>query len=147
MSDDPEATLVLREWVAKAEGDFAAASKLLEIEGPTWIVCFHAQQAGEKYLKAMLVQLQSPFGKTHDIGELSRLLPESKRPSLDAAEAFELTRPRGRGPISRSAGADAAGSKARVGSGIEGSGVRAPSASRRCSRSPVTAFENGVRKL
>lgn len=91
MSDDPEAALVLREWVSKAEGDFAAASKLLEIEGPTWIVCFHAQQAAEKYLKAMLVQLQAPFGKTHDIGELLRLLPESKRPSFDAAEAFELT--------------------------------------------------------
>lgn len=92
MSDDPEAGVVLREWVSKAEGDFAVASKLLEIEGPTWIICFHAQQAAEKYFKAMLVQLQAPFGKTHDIGELLRLLPESKRPPLDAAEAFELTR-------------------------------------------------------
>lgn len=63
MSDDPEAALVLREWVSRAEGDIGAASKLLEAEGPAWVACFHAQRAAKKHLKALLVQ-----GGTHDRG-------------------------------------------------------------------------------
>lgn len=63
MSDDPEAALVLREWVSGAKGDIVVASKLLEAEGPAWIACFHAQRATKKHLKALLV-----LGGTHDRG-------------------------------------------------------------------------------
>ncbi len=34
---------------------------------------FHAQQAAEKALKALLIRHQAEFGKTHDLGELLRL--------------------------------------------------------------------------
>lgn len=34
---------------------------------------FHAQQAAEKALKALLVRYQVDFRKTHDLGELLRL--------------------------------------------------------------------------
>lgn len=45
-----------REWIRKAESDFATAKHLNEggeryVDGAT----FHAQQAAEKYLKALLV--------------------------------------------------------------------------------------------
>jgi HEPN domain-containing protein len=36
----------------------------------TETICFHSQQAAEKYLKAYLVYLEISFTKTHEIGEL-----------------------------------------------------------------------------
>jgi len=49
---------------------------------------FHAQQAVEKYLKALLVRQQIEFPKTHDIEKLLRLLrtvyPELADSLLDA---------------------------------------------------------------
>ena len=48
---------VVREWVLKAENDFTNAVHTLKLKEkcPTDTVCFHAQQAVEKYLKALLV--------------------------------------------------------------------------------------------
>jgi len=64
-----------REWIRKAESDFAAAQHLNEggalyVDGTT----FHAQQAAEKYLKALLVWHQIEFRKTHDMQELLNLV-------------------------------------------------------------------------
>jgi HEPN domain-containing protein len=92
MSDDPEVIQLAREWLSKAEGDFAAARTLFGLDGAPWIICFHAQQAVEKYLKTLLVVRQTPFGKVHDIDELLRALPEPERPPLDAEAASDLTR-------------------------------------------------------
>jgi len=38
-----------------------------------WVICFHAQQAVEKYLKAFLIFQQIDFRKTHDTSELLNL--------------------------------------------------------------------------
>ncbi len=45
-----------REWVEKAEGDFATARRELRArKDPNYdAACFHAQQCAEKYLKACL---------------------------------------------------------------------------------------------
>lgn len=45
-----------REWIEKAEGDFATASREIRVRKvPNYdAVCFHAQQCAEKYLKALL---------------------------------------------------------------------------------------------
>ncbi len=61
----------VRQWLLKAEEDLNAAKSLLSY-GQTFIstVCFHSQQASEKYLKAFLTYHQVEFPKTHDIGEL-----------------------------------------------------------------------------
>jgi len=40
------------------------------------LVCFLAQQSVEKYLKALLCENSVPFPKTHDLNELSALLPK-----------------------------------------------------------------------
>ena len=71
-------------WVRKAEEDLATAEHLLRMgsECPFGIVCFHAQQCTEKYLKAKLVCLALEFPRTHDIKELFDLLPASVRPAL-----------------------------------------------------------------
>lgn len=44
-------------------------------------VSFHAQQAAEKSLKALLIRHQIEFGKTHNLGELL-LLAEPVAPGL-----------------------------------------------------------------
>jgi hypothetical protein len=41
---------------------------------PEAIVGFHAQQAVEKLIKALLAQLNIPFEKTHDLARLKKLL-------------------------------------------------------------------------
>ena len=64
------------EWVEKAEGDVRTAERELRVvEKPNWdAVCFHAQQAVEKYLKAVLQQERVPFSRTHDLAALLQLL-------------------------------------------------------------------------
>jgi HEPN domain-containing protein len=84
---------VVREWVAKAEGDLRAAVHLLTLgtDCPTEIVCYHAQQCVEKYLKALLVLAGTDFPKTHDLDRLSQLLPRGSSIGLTPAERAELT--------------------------------------------------------
>ncbi len=59
------------QWFAKANADLDVAVHLMR-EGARFreIVCFHSQQAAEKYLKALLVRHQLEFPKTHDIKDL-----------------------------------------------------------------------------
>jgi len=58
----------VQDWLRKAEGDFAAAEHLLGLaQQDCFTAAFHAQQAAEKFLKALLVRHQIPFPKTHDI--------------------------------------------------------------------------------
>ena len=58
----------VQQWLEKARQDLLAAETLLQsgfVEGA--IVGFHAQQAAEKFIKALLVRHQVPFAKTHDL--------------------------------------------------------------------------------
>jgi HEPN domain-containing protein len=67
-----------REWIAKAEEDFAVAVSLARPrKTPLWSpVCFHAQQCAEKYLKARLNEASVQFLKTHDLEQLrNQVLP------------------------------------------------------------------------
>lgn len=65
-----------REWVDKAEEDFLAACALSRRrKTPLWnAVCFHVQQAVEKYLKARLEETGLAVPKTHDLLHLLNLL-------------------------------------------------------------------------
>ncbi len=68
----------LREWIAKAEKDLKAAEHELSFgkESITEAVCFHAQQAAEKYLKAFLALKGKGFPKTHNLYLLKKLCSE-----------------------------------------------------------------------
>lgn len=58
-------------WIVKAEKDLISAKHELSFsDAVTETICFHCQQAVEKYLKAYLVFLGISFTKTHEIGEL-----------------------------------------------------------------------------
>jgi HEPN domain-containing protein len=62
------------EWLAKAEEDYSVAGGLLRRRRvPADSVCFHSQQAAEKFLKALLQERGMHFGKTHDLEGLLRL--------------------------------------------------------------------------
>ena len=54
-----------REWIKKAEGDYAAATILSRRRKVPLHdhVCFHCQQSAEKYLKAFSLLAQSPNQK------------------------------------------------------------------------------------
>ena len=64
-----------REWVAKAEGDFAIVERESRArKNPSYDgVCFHAQQCAEKYLKARLCEAGIDFAKVHDLVALLEL--------------------------------------------------------------------------
>ena len=64
------------EWIAKAEADYHTALREYRARKfPNYDACvFHAQQCIEKYLKAILQQQNIPFGKTHDLLALQKLM-------------------------------------------------------------------------
>ncbi len=81
-----------RELVALAQDDRAAAEALLDLAVSDTIVCFHAQQAVEKALKAALAAAGASFPRTHNIGLLLQLCEDSgAAPPPDLAEADLLT--------------------------------------------------------
>lgn len=58
-------------WFHKAENDLLSAQNNLAAKvTPTDAVCFHCQQAAEKFLKGFLAWHGQPFGKTHDLESL-----------------------------------------------------------------------------
>lgn len=67
---------LVAEWIKKAEGDVGTAKREAVVKGtPNWdTVCFHAQQAVEKYLKGLLQQEGVSFTKTHDLSILLNLI-------------------------------------------------------------------------
>jgi len=59
----------VRNWLFRADEDIAVIERLFE-SGPELYastICFHAQQAVEKFLKAFLVFNSIDFPKTHDL--------------------------------------------------------------------------------
>jgi HEPN domain-containing protein len=58
-------------WLKKADNDIIAARQILLLEeAPLDTVCFHAQQAVEKAMKALLTQRGVEFPKTLINGKL-----------------------------------------------------------------------------
>jgi HEPN domain-containing protein len=83
--DDP------REWVRIARQD-ARLANLGISEPPLELLCFHAQQAVEKALKAVLLHQEIPFPRTHNIRALLDLLTEAGvSVPAEVLEAQELT--------------------------------------------------------
>jgi HEPN domain-containing protein len=84
----------VREWVAKAEADYATAGRELRAaESPNHdAACFHAQQCVEKLMKGLLIHLGLLAPKTHDLVTLDRLLaPACKKWSWPVEELRFLT--------------------------------------------------------
>ena len=94
MSDpSPEIVQLVAQWVRYAEEDLRNATYTLTMPEncPYSTVCFHAQQAVEKYNKALLVSRSIHFPRIHDIDELSRCLPSEIHFPLSAEQRQTLT--------------------------------------------------------
>lgn len=75
------------EWLKFAEDDLAAARRLIgDPTLPPRLACFHAQQAAEKALKAVLVAAGTPIPRTHDLLALTLLIPHQLRIDLESAD-------------------------------------------------------------
>ena len=65
MSEEIE---IARQWIVKAANDLLNADNNLQSEVvPFDTVCFHCQQAAEKFLKAFLVGKGQTYPITHDL--------------------------------------------------------------------------------
>jgi len=65
---------VVNKWIQKAENDYTVARNEIQFPNPiTDVICFHCQQAVEKYLKAFLIHHGVDFGRTHDVDKLKML--------------------------------------------------------------------------
>ncbi len=68
-------TKMTAEWVRKAEADAGMARTLAAAKTPFHDgVCFHSQQAAEKFEKALLQELGLPVPYTHELIDLLALL-------------------------------------------------------------------------
>jgi len=64
------------DWIRRARSDLALASIPLPQDSLYSDLCFHAQQAVEKSLKAVLIHFGIEFKKVHHIGYLVNMLPQ-----------------------------------------------------------------------
>lgn len=64
------------EWIEKAEADLRTAQREYRVRhAPNYdAVCFHAQQAAEKFLKAALQENGMPIPRIHSLAELLAIL-------------------------------------------------------------------------
>ena len=92
MNVPPEVVEVLRQWVRKAEHDLEAANRIVATEEgcPFDMVCFHCQQAAEKYLKCLLTCLGIQASRTHDLQALAVLIPLEQRLAVQVEDLAEL---------------------------------------------------------
>ena len=74
-----ELTEEAKRFLRMANKDMVALNVLCDSpEVDLSIICFHAQQAVEKLIKAVLIFHASPIRKTHDLEELSKQLSQIK---------------------------------------------------------------------
>lgn len=68
----------VNQWIKKAEADLAACRKLAEdnLGEMADVICFHAQQCAEKYLKAFLNKKGHEAPKIHSLKTLLDLVKE-----------------------------------------------------------------------
>lgn len=84
---------LVKGWLEKARRDLITAQEKLNSAEPfTDIICFHAQQAAEKYIKAYLVLQELEFPKTHTLEDLVLLAAQKDTAFLELKDcSVELT--------------------------------------------------------
>ncbi|MBC8434112.1 MAG: HEPN domain-containing protein [Desulfobacterales bacterium] len=60
-------SLIINEWLKKADEDLEFATSVIE-DSPFYAqICFHLNQAAEKYLKSLVIAYDLEFKKIHDL--------------------------------------------------------------------------------
>lgn len=82
-------------WLIQADLDRTAATVLTQQVGGEVadIICFHCQQAAEKYVKAVLIQARVDFPKTHDIEQLLDLACQNGHDIRELMSGVDLLMP------------------------------------------------------
>ncbi|MBK9018325.1 MAG: HEPN domain-containing protein [Saprospiraceae bacterium] len=63
------------DWLIKAERDLGLAQDAFQMDKDYWdIICYHCQQATEKFFKAYLIHFNITFPRTHDLELLLNLM-------------------------------------------------------------------------
>jgi len=78
-------------WMRYAKSDLAFAKSPLPEKGLYEMLCFHAQQAAKKGVKAVLVYCGVEFPKTHVLERLIDLLPAEITRTPELSQAVILT--------------------------------------------------------
>jgi HEPN domain-containing protein len=78
-------------WLEYARGDLVMAEQPSLAGVPYLLRCFHAQQAAEKSVKAVLLDRGVEFPPTHNLSVLFALLPTDVRPPDGLAAIVGLT--------------------------------------------------------
>jgi HEPN domain-containing protein len=81
--NDKIITKYVRDWFARGDDDIRAAEILLKEQGAPNTICFHAQQAAEKYLKGFIAYHEKHVRKIHDLSALVSIC-------IDIDKRFEL---------------------------------------------------------
>ncbi len=82
---------IVREWLGKAEEDFTFAKINLEEKNKFYAqICFHFQQAAEKYLKSFIVAYDLEFKKMHSLINLLKICTEKEVSLLSLMEQCEI---------------------------------------------------------
>jgi len=76
---------IVREWMEKAEEDYGFACAAIETTDYFAQVCFHFQQAAEKYLKTFIVANKLEFRAVHNLLELLQIAKQSE-PNIEELE-------------------------------------------------------------
>lgn len=95
MPDDHQQAVreLVNQWMRRARADLAVTELIDDQRLAPEIVAFHAQQAVEKALKALLVLRQVDFPRTHDLGTLLRLCDAAGYSGIaDISDIVTLTR-------------------------------------------------------
>lgn len=79
------------DWLRHAKADLALATSPLPKDGLYNTLCFHAQQAVEKSIKAVLIFRGIEFPKVHSLTRLIDLLPSDIIRTVDLLESARLT--------------------------------------------------------
>jgi HEPN domain-containing protein len=80
-------------WIEIAEEDLLLAKHAFSLKSniPYRLICYHAQQCAEKYIKAFLVSKFIDFPYTHSINALIKLVPQEFNLITTLESAFTLT--------------------------------------------------------
>lgn len=82
---------ITNEWTSKADEDFEFARVNLN-EGKNFYaqICFHLQQAAEKYLKAFIIAHDLEFRRVHDLSLLLKICSAQDKSFEDLREDCEF---------------------------------------------------------
>ena len=91
MNGDTDAESPPETWLRYAVTDLALMQAVIDTSGPSGEICFHAQQATEKALKALVESQQIKVPYTHHLVVLYELAPAPPRPVVNMELLDRLT--------------------------------------------------------